>query len=78
MCEIEGLDQRVGPSSTAFGATIVNTLVVETVKQLKAHGLEKPQIFYSANLDGEDELNRHLISEYQESIHYRFLLKNNQ
>ncbi|GAA0360308.1 SIS domain-containing protein [Alkalibacterium iburiense] len=72
MCEIEGLDQRVGPSSTVVGATIVNTLVVETVKQLKARGMEKPPIFYSANLDGGDELNKTLIEVFKEAIHYRF------
>lgn len=72
MCEIEGLDMRVGPSSTVIGALVVNTLVVETVKKLKANGMEKPPIFYSANLDGGDELNQKLISEYKESIHYEF------
>lgn len=72
MCEIEGLDQRVGPSSTVVGATIVNTLVVETVKQLKARGMEKPPIFYSANLDGGDELNKTLIKDFREAIHYTF------
>lgn len=72
MCEIERLDQRVGPSSTVIGATILNTIVVETVKRLKEKGIEKPPIFYSANLDGGDELNKQLIQEYQETIHYRF------
>lgn len=72
MCEIEGLDQRVGPSSTVVGATIVNTLVVETVKQLKARGMEKPPIFYSANLDGGDELNKSLVKDFREAIHYKF------
>lgn len=72
MCEVEGLEQRVGPSSTVIGATIMNTFVVETVKRLKQEGMEKPPIFYSANLDGGDELNRQLIEEYQETIHYRF------
>lgn len=72
MCEIEGLEQRVGPSSTVIGATLVNTIVVETVKRLKAEGMERPPIFYSANLDGGDDLNKTLISEYNETIHYRF------
>lgn len=72
MCEVEGLEQRVGPSSTVIGATIMNTFVVETVKRLKQEGMEKPPIFYSANLDGGDELNRQLIEEYQKTIHYRF------
>lgn len=72
MCEIDGLDQRVGPSSTVIGATIMNTLVVETVRQLKKEGIDKPPIFYSANLDGGDELNKQLIQEYKDTIHYRF------
>lgn len=72
MCEIDGLDMRVGPSSTVVGATIVNTLVVETVKKLKVNGLDNPPIFYSANLDGGDELNEKLIKEYKGSIHYKF------
>lgn len=72
MCEIDGLDQRVGPSSTVIGASIVNTLVVEAVRKLKADGMEKPPIFYSANLDGGDELNNELIKEYKDTIHYRF------
>lgn len=72
MCEIEGMDQRIAPSSTVIGATIVNTLVVETVKKLKQNGMENPPIFYSANLDNGDELNERLIKDYQDSIHYRF------
>lgn len=72
MCELEGMDQRIGPSSTVIGATIVNTLVVETVKKLKQNGMENPPIFYSANLDNGDELNERLIKDYQDSIHYRF------
>lgn len=72
MCEIEGMDQRIAPSSTVIGATIVNTLVVETVKKLKQNGMENPPIFYSANLDNGDELNERLIKDYQDSIHYQF------
>lgn len=72
MCEVEGIEQRIGPSSTVIGATLVNTLVVETVKKLKANGMEKPPIFYSANLDGGDDLNKRLIKDYEASIHYRF------
>ena len=67
MCLVEGLDQKA-----VIGATILNTIVVETVKVLKGKGMEKPPIFYSANLDGGDELNKKLIKEYQETIHYQF------
>jgi len=72
ICEIEGLDMKVGPTSTVIGAMIVNVMVVETVKKLKERGMEKPPIFYSANLDGGDELNQKLVGEYRQAIHYDF------
>ncbi len=71
-CEIEGLEQKVSPSSTVIGATIVNTIVAETVKTLVTKGMKQPPIFYSANLDGGDELNRKLYNEYKDTIHYRY------
>ncbi len=69
---IPGMEQKVGPTSTVIGAAILNTIVVETVKQLKERGMENPPIFYSANLDGGDDLNRQLYEEYKDNIHYKF------
>lgn len=71
-CAIENVPQKVAPSSTVIGATIVNTIVVEVVKKLVAQGVNPPPIFYSANLDGGDEQNKKLFEEYKETIHYRF------
>lgn len=70
--EISGLEQKVAPSSTVVGATIVNTIVSEVVKQLVEKGIDKPPIFYSANLDGGDQLNQALFEQYKETIHYQF------
>lgn len=70
--KIEGMDQKVGPTSTVIGGTILNTIVVETVKKLKEHGMENPPIFYSANVDQGDELNKQLFEEYKDSIHYKY------
>lgn len=72
LCEIPGMEQKVGASSTVVGATIVNALVVETVRRLKERGMEHPPIFYSANLDGGDALNDALYEQYKDVIHYRF------
>lgn len=69
---IPGMDQKVGPTSTVIGATILNTIVVETVKKLVENGMENPPIFYSANLDEGDALNAKLFEEYKDSIHYDF------
>ena len=71
-CKIPGIPQKVGPSSTVIGATIVNTIVVEVVKKLVSKGVTPPPIFYSANLEGGDEKNKKLFEEYKETIHYRF------
>ncbi|HHX70447.1 MAG: SIS domain-containing protein [Miniphocaeibacter sp.] len=72
MCEIEGLEQKVGPSSTVVGATILNTIVSEVCKKLIENGKVHPPIFYSANLDGGDELNKKLKDEFKELIHYKY------
>lgn len=72
MVAIPGIEQKVGPSSTVIGAAIVNTVVVETVRKLKNNGMEKPPIFYSANLEEGDELNKKLIEQFKDTIHYKF------
>jgi len=71
-CTIPGMEQKVGPTSTVIGATILNTIVVETVKKLRENGMENPPIFYSANLEEGDQLNQQLFEEYKENIHYEF------
>lgn len=67
---IEGIDQKVSPTSTVVGATILNAVVAALVQRLVDSGMERPPVFYSANLDGGDELNRRLFEEYAECIHY--------
>ena len=69
---LEGLQQKVGPTSTVIGATILNTIVSEIVKTLQNHGVKHPPIFYSANRDGGNELNEQLVEQYKESINYQF------
>ncbi len=70
--QIEGLTQKVAPTSTVIGATIMNEIVVLVTKQLKQSGMAYPPIFYSANLDGGSERNKELMAHYKDSIHYRF------
>lgn len=70
--KVDGLEQKVGPTSTVVGATILNSIISATAQNLVKHGMKKPPIFYSANIDGGDELNKKLYEEYKESIHYKF------
>ena len=69
---VDGLDQKVAPSSTVIGATILNSIIAATTQELCNRGMKNPPIFYSANIDGGDELNQKIYDEYKGNIHYRF------
>ncbi|MCX7599756.1 MAG: SIS domain-containing protein [Armatimonadetes bacterium] len=66
---IAGLAEKTGPLSTVLGCAVVNALVAETIGLLIARGIEPP-VFLSANLDGGDEHNARLLSQYRDRIHY--------
>ncbi len=70
--EIEGLDQKVSPTSTVIAATIMNSIIAEATQALVNIGIEKPPVFYSANIDGGDELNKKIFEEYKDVIHYQY------
>ena len=65
--EIPGLGQRVGPTSTAAGAVIVNAIVAETVERLSIAGVPV-EVFMSANMEGGDEHNQVLLERYREVV----------
>ena len=67
--ELEGLPEKIGPTSTAVGAAMVNALVIETVGQMLESG-KVPPVFLSANLDGGDEHNKKIFLEYADQIFY--------
>jgi len=67
--EVAGFPQKVGPLSSLTGIAIVNALVVETVAQLVARGIQPP-VFMSANLDAGDAYNARLLAENKHRIHY--------
>ena len=70
--KIEGLEQKVSPSSTVIGAMIMDAIVAETIQRLVDRGMKFPPVFYSANVDGGDEKNKEVYEEYKDCIHYRF------
>jgi uncharacterized phosphosugar-binding protein len=61
--DIEGVEQKVGPTATICNVVAINSLMIEIVKALKAMGIEPP-IWTSANLPGGDEKNRRLEEKY--------------
>lgn len=62
--EIEGLEQRVGASSTLAGVLLINMLMVRVIEELLKQG-QVPPILKSQNLEGADEFNRKLLETYK-------------
>jgi uncharacterized phosphosugar-binding protein len=61
--EVQGCDQKTGPTSTVCNVFTINLLVIETIKQLAERGIQPP-VWRSANLPGGDEANRMLEEKY--------------
>lgn len=55
--DVEGIDQKVGPTATICNVVAINSLMIEVVKALKAMGIDPP-IWTSANLPGGDQKNK--------------------
>lgn len=67
---LEGLPEKIGPTSTVVGAAMINALVIETVGQMLHDGITPP-VFLSANLDGGDAHNRKIFEDYSDQIFYQ-------
>ena len=66
---IDGVPERVGPTSTAVGAAILNAMVAQAVALIAQAGVVAP-VFVSANLDGGDEHNQRMLQVYRDHIFY--------
>ena len=67
--KLDGLPEKIGPTSTAVGTAILNGIVIEAVEQLIADNVVPP-VFMSANIDGGDEHNARIFKEYKDNIFY--------
>lgn len=56
-----------GPTSTVVGATILNAIFAEAIKQMADQGFDPP-VFLSGNIDGADDHNQRLVEKYRERI----------
>ena len=66
---IEGLEQKVAPTSTIIGALIVNSIIIQAVEKLIQKEITPP-VFHSANVDGGDEFNNRIFEQYKDRIFY--------
>lgn len=61
--ELPGMDAKIGASSTALGAALMNAIVVAASAKLLERGVQPPAIV-SMNIPGGDERNRELEAKY--------------
>ncbi len=66
---IDGVLEKVGPTSTAVGAAMLNAMVAQAVALLARTGAVPP-VFVSANIDGGDAHNQRMLEEYRDHIFY--------
>jgi uncharacterized phosphosugar-binding protein len=61
---LDGLDFKVGATSTVTGAVILQSIMVQTAENLIQMGV-KPEVFSSSNSDEGEEHNETLIKKYK-------------
>ena len=66
---VPGVPEKVGPSSTAVGAAILNAVMSQAVAFVAAAG-EIPPVFVSGNLDAGTEHNKKMLAKYKDRIFY--------
>lgn len=67
--KFDTFEQKVGPTSTVIGATLVNAIVVGLTNKLIEAGLEPP-ILHSANMDEGDQYNQKIFKKFNDNIFY--------
>ncbi len=67
--EVEGLSQKVAPTSTIAASLLMNAVIADVAEKLILRGITPP-FFYSANIDGGDEHNNKIFDEYKNNIFY--------
>ena len=66
---LPGLQEKVGPTSTAVGAALLNAMMTQAVQYMLEAGATPP-VFMSANVEGGDEHNAKVLAENAGRIHY--------
>ncbi|GCD98915.1 sugar isomerase domain-containing protein [Embleya hyalina] len=67
--DVEGVPQRIGPTSGVVCSAVMQTLMVGVIGHLVSRGIEPP-VFMSANIDGGNAWNERLLAEHADRIFY--------
>lgn len=65
--QLDGLKQKIAPTSSIMDITLVNLVIVNTVERLLEMGVAPP-IFTSANTDAGDSANKSILETYKPRI----------
>ena len=65
--ELDGLKQKIAPTSSVIDITLVNLVLVNTVELLLQKGMAPP-VFTSANTDQGDSANKNILETYKSRI----------
>ncbi len=66
---LPGLSEKVGPTSTAVGAALLNAMMTQAVADMLEAGATPP-VFMSANVEGGDRHNQDMLKAYGKHIYY--------
>lgn len=64
---LEGLSQKIAPTSSVLDITLVNLVIVNAVERLLAMGMVPP-VFTSANTDQGDKANKSILETYKTRV----------
>ena len=64
---LEGLPQKIAPTSSVIDITMVNLVLVNTVELLLQKGMTPP-VFTSANTDQGDSANKNILETYKSRL----------
>jgi len=67
--EVPGIPEKIGPTSTAVGAALLNAVVVQAATLIVEAG-KIPPVFMSANVEGGDAHNAAMLTAYKDQIFY--------
>ena len=66
-CVETPMGRKIGPTSTAVGAALLQAIVVRAEEIARENGAQ-PDFFASSNIDGGDQINQKYIDEYKPQI----------
>lgn len=71
LLKVAGVEERIAPSATILTCFVLNCVMAETIRLIKAKGGE-PEIWISNNIPGCDEHNKPIHDKYRHRIHHLY------